>query len=251
MRGHGLRRRRLTSPLMLLLVVVAGCGRISFDAQVHDGASDQQDGAGAPIDGAASPPSFVQNAASANLSPVVTTALASPVTAGNLIVVSFNLFPANTAMSVVDTLGSTFSILGPFDSPATRLYIAYAIAPATGADSITVTMSPPAGTSVTVNVCEYTNVSQVSPYDTSASVGGNTLGVDGARSPDILTASPNEILIGVIIDGSVSAGTGMTMRSNFNGDVIEDVVAPVPGTYRITATPDSQWSATIVAFRGR
>jgi len=96
-------------------------------------------------------------------------------------------------------------------------------------------MSPPAGTSVTVNVCEYTNVSQVSPYDTSASVGGNTLGVDGARSPDILTASPNEILIGVIIDGSVSAGTGMTMRSNFNGDVIEDVVAPVPGTYRITA----------------
>ncbi len=229
-------------------LVASACGRLGFDASsvsASDAASaDVPTGAGAPV--------FVQTAANNSGSATTNlTPFTMDVTAGNLIVAAYNYFPNTVSVvSLADTQNNAFTMLGPFDGSGGRQYVFYAPATMTGPDTIDVTIdNPPDARGSIMRMLEYANVA-ASPYDTSAAGAGSSTATDAARTPDFTTSGTDEVIVGVIISGTVLAGTGFTTRNPFSGDLVEDRTAATAGTYAVTATADGAWQATAVAFRG-
>ena len=89
------------------------------------------------------------------------------------------------------------------------------------------------------------------PLDVATAETGN--GIGPIEGPAVTTTGPGELIIGYTLGGSVSAGPGMTLRSDFVNDVVQDSAAPLPGTYTapIELNNSSFWTTTIVALRPR
>jgi hypothetical protein len=72
-------------------------------------------------------------------------------------------------------------------------------------------------------------------------------------TPSIMTESDNELLFVLgVCDGTGTSGTGFTLRSNFDGDVTEDMIAATAGSYvgMATESGDPGWTMSIAAFHG-
>jgi hypothetical protein len=248
--------------------VVAACGRLGFDDRAGPrdapaGAADARRGDGPPDTllptDAHVPiaPSFVQHGA--NAADAVTTVTAQfpgAVTAGDTLVIGIDFGtnpPIPMVDSVVDDLGTAYSLTTPFDGrpgDATRCYFAYGLAPSGGGDAVTVTLSSPSTNFLEVRLHEYADISATSPFDTAVGSDGSDFGSDASVTP-VTTTEANELIFAMVIDGTVASGTGFTGRGSDFADVTEDRIATTPGTYDALASPDDAWVSLVGVFRGR
>lgn len=243
--------------LALGAVAASACGRFGFEpaaGPVADGAVDAGD---AGVDGVVEPIRFVQEAsATAIVSPLsIDVAPAAAIGAGHVLIVAVDYGYSGVAPSLVlgDSLGSTFTFVrGPGGPPGMIQYLAYAPVQAGGLDTVTarLTGSP---SFFNLRVHEYAGLALTNTLDVATSSFGTTGSSPAFASDPLTTAGPNEVLVGAAVAGGiVTAGAGMTVRSMFAADVVEELLAPVSGTYQLTARVDtSTWVFTVAAFRGQ
>lgn len=226
-------------------LALVACGRLGFDPSV-----DGRAGTAAVIDAAVHvAPAFVQATALGNAGSAVSVTYVDPVTAGDLLVVAVGT-NTSTITAITDTSGNAFDTLPDLVTPATSpIYVAYAIAQASGSDTITATVD---GSDDTVmRIHEYANVA-LEPLDTSAASSGSDTGIDSI-SVQLTTTYDHELVFAYAISQSdtASAGTGFTARSIISGDVSEDAIEVEPGVHAITATDaSSPWAIIALAFQG-
>jgi len=225
------------------LVLVAGCGRISFDSH-----ADAASPADAPHDGAVHAITFVQaDANSFNTDPVGTVAYPMPVVEGDLLVVGIDYDNIATTATITDTLGSTWSLTKPNTSFDLER-IAYAVAPASGSDAVTVMLGQPPTTYLEVRVHEYRGAAAV-PYDGEAEGANNTM----PATVEITTHQPGEMVFAMAILDTATpgmAGPGYTLRLNAFGDVTEDRIVDMPQTLAavVPFNANASWTITAVVF---
>lgn len=239
-----------------LVVALAGC-RVGFSERgpgdaATDTAPDVEVDGRIPL-----APRFVQTNATANAgSTTAALALTNEVVAGNLLLVAIDVVPGPglTLVSVTDDKGNAYTPLGPWDGNNVRHYLAWSIAQASGPTTITSTMSAAPTSYYDLRLHEYANTAQTNPIEATAFASGTSTAVDAARSPTIMTLEPNELIFGyfTLLNGAGIAGTGFTMRSTFDADLVEDAPAPTPGPYQAIATCTGQWwNAVVASIRGR
>lgn len=230
--------------LVALLAVAAGC-RIGFDERRAPDAAE------------VTPPRFVQTDSTMNPgSTTIALALPAAVSAGNLILCAIDYLPGSsgTLSAITDDQGNAYAVAGPFDgSGQQRHYLAWTIAETAGPTTVTATLTAPPATYFDLRLHEYANVDPLAPVHGAASATGTSTAPDGAASAPVTTTSPNELVFGFLTYfGPGTGGTGFTIRSTFDGDVTEDLVAVTPGEYRATGTATNpDWTATVAAIRGR
>ena len=246
--------RLLGVPLFLFGV---GCGRIGFEPNVDDTDAALSTDA-ATRDAALVTITFVQTrSAGTALAPMttITATLPQGVTLGNALIVGFDYdyfggpLPIPT---ISDSAGAPYTILyGPDSEPGRAQYLAFAPVTASGELTVAVTLNTSARNYLDVRVHEYAGISLTQPLDVATAETGN--GIGAIAGPAITTTGPGELIIGFTLGRSVSAGPGMTLRSDFADDVVQDRAAPVPGTYTAPAELNSSsfWTTTIVALRPR
>jgi hypothetical protein len=232
-----------------IVMAACGCGRVGFDADAMVVDAMVADTPQTPI-------TFVQAAAGAAGLTTFSLAFNSPLVAGHLIIVGldFDMTTSIAPTQVIDTMQNVYRIVGPYDGPPNRQYIAYTIAKTSGPDTVMATPSGAANSYFELRIHEYAGVFSGDPLDAAAGATGSSLAVDGAASPLILTTAPNELIFGLAVftPTNGASGTGFTRRTSFVGDVTEDLIAVSPGSYRATATMNSgtSWTITVAAFRG-
>jgi hypothetical protein len=212
------------------------------------------DGGGARPDGATAPSSiaWVQSTAARSK----TVAFDQPVTAGNTIVVGIDVLPQSaTPLSVTDSLHNRYSMLaGPHPvGGSIQLYVAAAFNVAGGPTTVIVTHS---GTEyVDLYMHEYAGLAPVDAVDTIPASGTATNASPMARA-SVTVSAPNELLfafVGAAFAG-VDAGSSLSVRVSFMGNLTGDRVIEQPGTYEVTAgvTPSSYpWGILLSAFKGK
>lgn len=125
---------------------------------------------------------------------VASTTLAYPgnVTAGNLMILAGMANSSIASVSVTDTLTSTWTcVSGSFS--VDRLYICYAKAPSTGAN--TVTLTPSANAQLTFYIDEFTGQHATSPLDAD---GGISTGTSTTPADSVTTTVANALVVGVM-----------------------------------------------------
>jgi len=230
---------------ILGVLVGTGCGRIAFDAKADGGGSQVLDAA---PDGSHGGITFVQaDAMSFGTSTTGALAYPMPVVAGDLLVVGLDHDNIAATATITDTIGSTWQLTKP-NSGFDLERIAYAIAPASGNDVVTVKLDQPPVSYLEVRVHEYRGAAAV-PYDGEAENASDTMPATVA----ITTHKPGEMVFAMaILDTAVAgtAGAGYTLRLSYAGDVTEDRIVDVPQTlaavvdYNATAA----WTITAVVF---
>ena len=222
------------------LLLGAGCGRLHFDDLARaDAAPDTL-----VADGTMPEATFVQIAGDGNVVPITTLLVpyGADITAGDLLIVCFNVQAVTTPIAVTDTLGDTFT-----QTPTTtNQYLEYAIANADGPDSITVTLDMPSS-GYEMWIVEYAGRTVL---DDSSSVTG--VASASLSTTTLTTTGTNDLVIGGFVGGgTLGMGPGFTLRSNMFNDVFEDFVAPTPGTYDVTADvpAGNGWFVSAAAFR--
>jgi hypothetical protein len=239
------------------LFLVAACGRVGFDRAPTDSASvvaDTRGSADAPA--TVLPPEFVQHTASTDgNTETITAAFVSPVAAGDLVIAGLDYGGAaggQTLTSVADTFGDSYALLGPYTGDVsgtqTSVYLAYTVASQSGTDALTATLDANAGF-LEFRIHEYANTAS-SPLDTTIGSNGGTTGSDAAAAT-ITTAAAEELIFAMVIDGTVGAGTGYTLRGSDYEDLTEDRVAATASTYPVLGSPSGDWVMIAAAFRGR
>jgi hypothetical protein len=232
-----------------VIAIAAGCGRIDFDDRSTDASA-------VTVDAPYAPYRFVQNTETFNTCQqfTQTVAFSQDVEAGDLIVVEFDYeFGTAIAGTVTDTLASPFAVAVPPDDAIAgyRQYLNYGIAPATGADSVTVTLGDNCQSFFEIRVLEYSGVTTLDVISTSD--GSGNAG-DVATATPITTTAAGELLIGAVIgrSGTIAGGAGFEVRSSLLSDIIEDQLTGAPGSYQVVAdlgAANTTWSASTAAFR--
>jgi hypothetical protein len=250
---------------VVLALLSAGCGRVDFahtafaDAAA-DGAHDATTDAApdAPPDALGidapppMPPVFIQHETGfSSGSTTVAGTFDDAVAAGNLVIAAFDYGQsgADPMSSVTDTLGTTLTVIGPYDGGGGRLYIAYGLASVAGSDTITVTLQQPATNYFELRLHEFTNASL--PLDGFSGSAGVSTATDGCLAGSITTTHANDVLFAMMVDGTVTAGTGYTTLANDFGDLTEDQLAVTPGAYNMAGTATGDWTAMAIAIPGR
>jgi O-glycosyl hydrolase len=157
--------------------------------------------------------SLVQKASNTSASALsLATTFPSPVTTGNLIVVSVSGWPnLPAAKAVTDSLGNTYSIADTIlVSEGTYSAIYYAKNIAGGTDTITF-KTVKSGGHISMAVAEFSGVDTVSPLDmTSGTIGSGTAPSSGTMTPSLA----GELVIGSGTHNGTTvttAGSGFTM----------------------------------------
>src|SRR5437867_11083326 len=181
---------------------------------------------------------FVQSNSTTPQSPQTAAAVVYTLaqTAGNLnvVVVGWNDSTA-TVISVMDTKGNTYAVAAaPVVQSGTAtqaIYYAKNIAAAgAGANTITVSFAT-AARHPDIRIAEYSGLDPLNPLDTSAGAQGNTATSD---SGSVVTANPNDLLVGAntVQSTTTGPGAGYTSRGITGaGDILEDRVASASGNY--------------------
>jgi hypothetical protein len=239
-----------------LAVSGTACGRVGFGNRSND-AAGSRDSSGSSADGPSSltpqPFGFVQaNASLTNATAIAAVAYSGPVVAPDLLIVAFQCTSTTpmTAIQVTDSLSNTYQIVGPFDG-FVREYIAYAITNSGGSDLVTAQMSGTCDANMEIYVHEYGGTWAANPLDTDAGGTGTSTAMDGAATSPIATAQPNELLFGYAsFQATGASGTGYTLRSGFDNNVTEDMVAASAGSYQglATMTNGGGWTIAVAAF---
>ena len=177
------------------------------------------------------------------------------VQAGDLLVTAVDYDEASGARltMVTDSLGDTFAVaVGPYDGQGIREYITYAIARASGPNTVTATLDSTTTSFFEVRLHEYSGIAAVSTFDVGASGTGTSNAMNGMVTSPITTAANNELIFEMGICGTCMASMGFNQRSNFADDFTADEIARIAGVYQGygTETEGSGWAMSIAAFRG-
>ncbi len=175
--------------------------------------------------------------------------------AGDLlvIVVGWNI-DTGTVSSVTDSAGDPIQLAVAKQSSSNlvsqALYYAYDIH--AGANMVTVTYATMVK-DPDIRVVEYSGIATAAPLDGTASAQASTL---VTNSGPLATSYPYDLVVGAntVHGTTVSADAPYTSRiiTSF-GDIVEDAVAPSPGSYEATATTSfaDYWVMQAAAFRAR
>ncbi len=178
-------------------------------------------------------------------------------TAGNLnvVVVGWN-DSTSTISGVTDSIGNIYALAAaPVVQAGTAsqaIYYAKNIAAAgAGANTVTVTFAA-AALHPDIRIAEYSGLDPLNPLDTSIGAQGTTTST--SDSGPVVTANPNDLLVGanIVQSTTTGAGTGYTSRGiTADGDILEDQVVSTAGSYNATAVLDKiqSWIMQMVAFR--
>src|SRR3989441_5936258 len=185
----------------------------------------------------------------------------SPLTASDLILVAIGTNSVgSTVSSITDTLGNTFAPATNLSTTAfTPLQISEQIwwtsSKASGADTITVTVSQAAN--LHVIVAEYSGVATVNPVDATSIGNSGTTTSTAVDSGPLATSTAGDLLFGHVVTGGLNhtftAGTGYTLRQTTptGASAIEDQWASTTGTYHGTFTLGAAdyWICALVALK--
>jgi hypothetical protein len=176
-------------------------------------------------------------------------------TAGNLNVVAVGWNDTtSTVSSVTDSRGNIYSPAGVMvTGTGLRQAIYYAKNIAGGSNTVTVAFNQ-AATFVDVRILEYSGLDTTSPLDvTAGAAGSGTTTNSGAAT----TTSAKELIFGagMTVSAFSAPGTGFTLRTitNPDGDVAEDQVAAVAGSYSTAAPTGSSkpWVMQMATFKAK
>jgi hypothetical protein len=173
----------------------------------------------------------------------------------NVVVVGWNDSTA-TISSVVDSKGNTYAVaVAPVVQTGTAtqaIYYAKNIASATaGTNTVTVTFSV-AANAPDIRIAEYSGLDQLNPLDVAVGAQGSSV---SSSSGSITTTSPNDLLVGANLVQTLTTGPGAGFTSRGitspDGDILEDEVVTVVGSYSATApvNPSGLWIMQMAAFR--
>ena len=186
----------------------------------------------------------------------VTVPLTAAQTAGNLnvVIVGWNDSYAHVS-SVKDSKGNVYQLaVGPTvtGTLSQAIYYAKKILPAAAAtNAVTVTFST-AAAFPDIRVAEYSGIDPVNPVDTFVGAIGNSA---ASNSGALRTTTATDLLVGAntVQTYNISPGSGFTQRllTKPDGDIVEDAVVIVVGSYSASARLGTAggWVMQMVAFR--
>lgn len=190
-------------------------------------------------------------------SSAVTLAYSSAQIAGDLNVVVVGWYPgAGVHVNAVSDSSNNAYLLavGPTSNgyATESIYYAKSIAgSAAGANKVTVSFSG-AVPEADIRLAEYSGLDPVNPLDVTAAATGSSTALN---SGSVTTGTANELLVGadMIYSSYAAAGAGYTARvvSAPNGDLLEDRVVNVAGSYSASSTQASAgwWLMQLATFR--
>jgi hypothetical protein len=241
---------------LLCLALCGGCGRIGFDARAVDArAVDAR-----AVDATAEPIRFIQTHADLGSNAnVLSTTFDAEVTAGSSIIVGvdFDHTAAEPVVSVTDNAGRTYqALIGPVptNSNTQSQYLFSAYAAAAGPTTITANLTRNANLFFELKAFEYGGLAMAAPVDVTSSSSGTKASAGEVDATPIVTTGTNEVILALEVCGCVaSGGPGMTVRSTFNQDVFQELLAPVPGSYvmKTVLETSGQWRFVMAAFHGQ
>lgn len=240
---------------VLLVLVLAACGRLGFDPQASaDAAVGETDAS----DAAVARPEVVQVRTANNADGTAITVNLDPTRAGGLIVIAtlcFNIGATfQPVLSVVDDVQNTYVSSGALarwngDDGAVELWYAANARP--GASLVRV-----ASTGTTSRVAwalELANIAPTSPLESAVAL--EHLGQAMPFAPDVSASGSAAVVSLIMINGTitqVAAGNPFVLLPVINGDAAAYAIVDAPGTYGavVDAPGSSSYAAITAAFRG-
>ncbi len=177
--------------------------------------------------------------------------------AGDLNIVAIGWSDASTIVSAItDSMGNVYNVAaGPTVQTGTQsavVYYAKNIAAATAnGNTVTVTFSASAPYP-DVRILEYSGLDTASPLDISAAASGTSSTSDSGAAT---TTAANELIFGAnyVQTDTASAGAGFAKRliTSPDGDIAEDEIVTVVGSYHAKASLSSsgRWIMQLAAFK--
>lgn len=180
------------------------------------------------------------------------------VTAGNLLIVGGGAWdnPEITSVVVTDTVGTSYTTIlcDKLDTEFQAYYVAYGIAAATGANTVTVNPSGSSANRIRFSIDEFTGQA-ASPLDVD---GGSSTSTGTAVTDSITTGTANALIIGLagMVDSTtITQGGDYTQIGEYQGDLAGNNLA-----FRIVTTATSYtvdwtlaasmaWQACTVSFK--
>lgn len=222
---------------------------------------DGLSGGDAPSDATtneAGPIAYVQQSTGGPSPPDASTTLSGAVGAGDTLVVC-SAFPNDFgSLSVSDTLGRTYVLLGSVDSLKSGRAVCFvSVGGAGGNDTIIFTTSSStlvdgASHDIEAYVFEYQNVSAVDQKTTNASatIASGSSYDSGWDGGSIVATSPNELLF-AWVEGTSYAhlDPSFTSRTTLNGNNVGDKFLDAAGTFPITGTANNAWTLIAATFK--
>src|SRR5439155_1087342 len=122
---------------------------------------------------------------------------------------------------------------------------------AAGANTVTVTFSV-AAVFPDIRIAEYSGLDTANPLDVAVGAQGTTTATSNSGS--VTTTNGNDLLVGANVVQSITTGAGSSFTNRIitpDGDILEDRVVTVTGSYSATAALDrvQPWVMQMVAFR--
>lgn len=276
-----MRSRRTISSLLVLLASGAAASSCSLLVDTHDLAlspagsdsapSNGEAGAGGAADASQVGDSALPTADSGTPPAIVfvqaregdtSSALNLPITFGSdvrahsAIIVCISIYTLSVTLTGIrDIRGNTYTtVVGPYDANGTRHYLAVALDVASGPDTVTATVSGNPSPFLGMHIHEYSGLARQGAFDVGSATAGTSAAVDGMVSGAKSTTADRELIFGYGVSSDTAyPGTGFTARSGFaTGDVTEDKIVSVRGTYQATATMTvgNRWEMLMATFRG-
>ena len=213
-------------------------------AAVHDDAPPPPDAASGPTI------TYVQSADAKPTATSTTLALPAAVGARDAIIVCLN-YPSSlgaTLSPITDSLGSTYDlVVGPITSSNSEHYVAIATNVAGGSDTITVTLSVAPTTGADLFVLEYAGLALHNTFDVTSNATGSATAMSSGSAT---TNAAHELILGYAEAPSATKGSGFTTRVAESGNLVEDEVVFVTGSYDATATTTAgAWTMIMATFR--
>lgn len=191
---------------------------------------------------------------------VDSTTLAYPanVTSGNLLVClgrAFNGTAAPTAISVTDTRGTTYTVKLVAEGANDCQWIAYGIAPSSGANTVTVNPNN-ASDAFGFAIDEFTGVDTTTPLSVD---GGTSTGTGTAVSDSLTTLNAGELVVGIMghFGGTPTITPSNTQIGEQENNNTQEAfsaafqIAGAAGSYSISWALGSSetWTATTLSFK--
>ena len=152
---------------------------------------------------------------------------------------------------MTDSAGNAYQVAVPtFRGGGLSQAIYYATNILSGDNTVTVTFHIPAKY-VDLRVTEYSGLSQDHPFDAGASASGTGALAD---SGPVTTSQANELLFAAGMTGSgfngPADGWALEIITQPDSDIVQDMVAASPGTYKVpTSLGSAGWLMQVAEFR--
>lgn len=185
------------------------------------------------------------------------------VASGNLLVCAgqaYNSSTGPTSVAVTDSIGTTYTVKSFAPSsgaPNERIWIAYGIAPSSGANTVTVNPSN-ASDDLSFSIDEFSGVDTTTPLDVD---GSYTQGTGTTASDSITTTVDGALIVGVMgYDGStvtLSPGSGWTEIGEHEDNTTDEAhaaafqIVGAAGSYTASWTLGALrvWQAMTLSFK--